>query len=193
MTVWHWVRHGPTHAKAMVGWTDLPADLSDTAALARLSNALPTDALVVSSDLIRASQTADAIQGNRARLDHRHGLREMNFGAWENLSSLSIPEADSERARAFWENPGEVGPPDGECWNDFSRRVHDEIERLESELPDTPIVAVAHFGVVLAALQLASGMAARNLFSFKIDNLSVTRIERLNGGRWRVLGVNHLP
>ena len=37
MTRLWWVRHGPTHAKAMVGWRDLPADLSDTAALARLA------------------------------------------------------------------------------------------------------------------------------------------------------------
>ena len=30
------IRHGPTHAKGMVGWSDLAADLSDTQALARL-------------------------------------------------------------------------------------------------------------------------------------------------------------
>ncbi|MCX8953857.1 histidine phosphatase family protein, partial [Ruegeria sp. NA] len=36
MTRLHLVRHGPTHAKTMVGWSDLPADLSDTAALRRL-------------------------------------------------------------------------------------------------------------------------------------------------------------
>ena len=28
MTRFWLVRHGPTHAKTMVGWTDLPADLS---------------------------------------------------------------------------------------------------------------------------------------------------------------------
>ena len=56
-----WVRHGPTHAKAMVGWTDLPADLSDAARLARLTDHLPSDALVISSDLSRAAATADVI------------------------------------------------------------------------------------------------------------------------------------
>ena len=34
MRLW-WVRHGPTHEKAMTGWRDVPADLSDTAAIAR--------------------------------------------------------------------------------------------------------------------------------------------------------------
>ena len=60
----HWVRHGPTHAKTLVGWTDLPADLSNTAQLQRLSDHLPQDAVVISSDLIRAADTADAIAGN---------------------------------------------------------------------------------------------------------------------------------
>ncbi len=54
------VRHGPTHAKGMVGWTDLPADLSDGAALARLNAHLP-QVPVISSDLTRAVATADAL------------------------------------------------------------------------------------------------------------------------------------
>ena len=61
MTTLWMVRHGPTHAKAMIGWTDLPADLSDTDAIARLRTELP-DAPIVSSDLIRAVATADALQ-----------------------------------------------------------------------------------------------------------------------------------
>ncbi|MEJ1993014.1 MAG: phosphoglycerate mutase family protein, partial [Maritimibacter sp.] len=55
------VRHGPTHQKNFVGWRDVPADLSDTAALARLSAALPDSAALISSDLIRAIATADAV------------------------------------------------------------------------------------------------------------------------------------
>ena len=54
MTRFHLVRHGPTHEKTFVGWRDVPADLSDHAAIARLHEGLPQDALVVSSDLIRA-------------------------------------------------------------------------------------------------------------------------------------------
>jgi len=37
MTTLWLVRHGPTHAKAMIGWTDLPADLSDAGAIAPAS------------------------------------------------------------------------------------------------------------------------------------------------------------
>lgn len=193
MSSWYWVRHGPTHAKAMVGWSDLPADLSDTAALGRLSAALPDEALVVSSDLIRARDTATAIEGGRMRLAHRQGLREMNYGDWEGRGFAEIAQTDPERARKFWETPGRTGPPNGESWIAFSQRIFREIDALGTEHPDQPLVVVAHFGVILAALQLASGMAARNVFSFRIDNLSVTRIDRLEGGKWRVTGVNNLP
>ena len=81
MTRFWWVRHGPTHAKTMVGWQDAPADLSDQRALARLSEYLPQEAVVISSDLIRASATADAIESRRKRLPHDPALREIHFGA----------------------------------------------------------------------------------------------------------------
>jgi alpha-ribazole phosphatase len=91
------VRHGPTHAKSFVGWTDLPADLSDTAALARLEIALP-DVPVVSSTLDRAVKTADAIQGVRPRLPHDPRLRETHFGDWENLTWAQIQDRACMRA-----------------------------------------------------------------------------------------------
>ncbi len=190
---WYWVRHGPTHAKAMVGWSDLPADLSDTAALGRLAAGLPEAALVVSSDLIRARDTASAIARGRERLADRQGLREMNYGDWEGLGFEEIARTDPARARKFWEAPGRIGPPNGEAWNDFSRRIFGEIAALDAAYPERDLVLVAHFGVILAALQFASGMAAKSVFSFRIDNLSVTRIDRLSGEKWRVDRVNHLP
>ena len=83
MSKLHLIRHGPTHAKTMVGWSDLPADLSDHAALARLRSALPNEAVMVSSDLIRASATADAVSSGQLRLPNQPELREINFGDWE--------------------------------------------------------------------------------------------------------------
>ena len=193
MTSWYWVRHGPTHAKAMIGWTDMAADLSDTAALERLADALPDAACVVSSDLIRAKDTASAIQRDRHRLAHRSGLREMNYGEWEGLGFTQINERAPALARKFWETPGKAAPPGGESWNRFAARIAAEIEAISTEHPETPMIAVAHFGVILAALQHATKMPARHIFTFKIDNLSVTRLDLLPGGKWRVGGVNHLP
>lgn len=188
----HLVRHGPTHAKAMVGWSDLPADLSDTAALARLSGHLPEKAMVVSSDLSRAVATADAIQGVRPRLPHRAGLREMHFGAWELCSSAEISARDPERARAFWENPGEVRPPGGESWDQARARIDATIDALIADHPGRELIVVAHFGVILMQIQRARRVPAEEVLCQRIDNLSVSTIS-IHGSDWRVEAVNHLP
>ena len=65
MTRFWWVRHGPTHRKDMIGWTDVAADLSDVDRLSRLAAYLPAKAPVICSDLLRCRATADALIGGR--------------------------------------------------------------------------------------------------------------------------------
>ncbi len=190
MSRFFWVRHGPTHAKTMVGWSDLPADLSDSAQLARLSNALPQQALVISSDLLRASATADAIAGSRQRLEHDPDLREIHFGEWE-LARFDEVE-DQARLRAYWENPGDIRPPGGESWHEVAARVDRAVSRLIAKHPGRDIIAVAHFGVILTQVQQALQIGAYEAFSHRIDNLSLTELH-LEDGSWRALRINHLP
>ncbi len=190
MSQFYWVRHGPTHANAMVGWTDLPADLSDTAQLARLTAYLPADALVISSDLIRARDTASAIQGTRQRLPDDSALREINFGAWEMANFDTAPQP--ERLRAFWETPGDLTAPGGESWNIASARVTAAAIALHAAHPGRDIVAVAHMGAILTQVQTALDITAYQAFGHQIANLSVTTLSH-DGARWHALGINHLP
>ena len=191
MTRLHLVRHGPTHAKGMVGWSDLPADLSDTAAIARLTAHLPEAATVVSSDLSRAAATADAIQGARRRLPHRRDLREINFGTWELRSFRDIEAEDPARARAYWETPGDICPPGGESWHQVCARVDAAIDALLAT-HEGDLIVVAHFGVILSQIQRALSLAPDQAFGHRIDNLSVTEIAR-DGDSWQVTRINHLP
>ncbi|MFN4131207.1 MAG: histidine phosphatase family protein [Paracoccaceae bacterium] len=184
----HLVRHGPTHAKAMVGWTDLPADLSDTAAIARLSAHLPVNAALISSDLSRAISTADALSlPTRHRLPHDPALRELHFGTWEMQTFAESEAADPAHIRAFWETPGSVRAPGGEGWNDITARITAALNRL----PDHTIV-VCHFGAILAAMQCCLGLTAQDVFQHKIDNLSVTELRKTPSG-WQALRINHIP
>ncbi|MCI5098064.1 MAG: histidine phosphatase family protein [Rhodobacteraceae bacterium] len=185
------VRHGPTHAKSMVGWSDLPADLSDTAALARLHDFLPAEALVVSSDLQRAVHTADAIQGDRTRLDHHPDLREIHFGAWELRTWADIDAEDPERIRAYWETPGDVRPPGGESWNEVTARVDRAIDHLMQQHAGRDLIVVGHFGMILTQIQRAEQLTAEEAFSHKIDNLSVTEIQTRPD--WKAPLINHNP
>ncbi len=182
------VRHGPTHAKSMVGWSDLPADLSDTSALQRLEAHFPSDAKVVSSDLVRTRTTADAIQGTRERLPDEPELREMHFGDWE-LKRFDEVE-DQDRIRRFWEQPGDVKPPNGESWHQVVSRVDGAIDRLLASHTEN-LVVVAHFGVIVTQIQRALGLTAFEAFGHHIDNLSVTEFEVLPS-RLRALSINQI-
>lgn len=188
-TIW-WVRHGPTHARTMVGWTDLPADLSDTGRLSRLEAFLPDAAVVVSSDLRRAVATADAIQGDRQRLPHVSSLREIHFGAWENKTFAEVEAQDAALIRAYWDSPGDIRPPQGESWNDTTSRVNLAVDDLIAQGHDH-IIAVAHFGVILTQVQRALGLTAYKTLSHKIDNLSVTEL-RFAADLWDAGPINRL-
>lgn len=172
----------------MCGWSDLPADLTDRGALGRLSRALPW-APVVSSDLSRAVATADAIAGPRRRLPHEPALREMHFGAWEMRTHAEAEAEDAARARALWEEPGRHAPPGGESWDALCARVWGALDRL---LAGGEVVAVCHFGPILAALQRARGITATEAFAQRVEPLSLTVLAR-DGGGWRVEAVDRRP
>ena len=189
MTKLWMVRHGPTHAKSMVGWSDIPADLSDTAAIARLRNFLP-DAPVVSSDLIRATATADILKPS-SRLPHDKNLREINFGDWELKTFSAVEAEDPQTLRAYWETPGHVAPPNGESWNAVQHRVDGAIDdHLHGGHKD--LIVVAHFGVILTQVQRALGIGPYEAFSHRIDNLSATVLGHSNNG-WAVEHINNIP
>ena len=185
MTVFHWVRHGPTHATGMIGRTDLPADLSDAAALERLSAALPGGAPVISSDLARAVATADAIGAGRPRLPHDARLREIDFGDWEGLRHDEVE--DQAAIRAFWDDPGARGAPGGESWDVLSARVSAAADALR-HLPE--VIVVAHFGAILTQVQRGLGIDALEAFGHRIDTLSLTVVR---DDPWAAPVVNRLP
>ncbi|XDA98415.1 histidine phosphatase family protein [Sulfitobacter sp. LCG007] len=193
MTVWHWVRHGPTHAKSFVGWRDIPADLSDAAAIERLNAALPADAYLISSDLLRASATADVLgTPGRRRLPAERDLREFDFGDWDGLHFSEVAERDPDLSRAYWERPGVPAPPGGESWNAAARRINAAVDRLSDAHAGAHVIAVAHIGTILTQVCRARAETPVDTIARKIDNLSVTEIH-WNGEQGRVARINHLP
>jgi len=192
MTTLWWVRHGPTHQKAFTGWRDVPADLSDTAKIARLNAYLPDTAVLVSSDLIRASASADCLaSATRQRLADNPDLREFNFGDWDGKNFAQVAKTHGDLSREYWENPGDVAPPNGESWNVAAARITGAVERLISEHPGSDIIIVAHMGTILTRLQRAGPMPAKEAISHVVEPLSVTR-QHLQGGVWRNCEINHI-
>lgn len=192
MTTLHLVRHGPTHQKNFVGWRDVPADLSDSAQIARLHAHLPAEAVIISSDLIRATATADAVQSGRSRLPHDPGLREFNFGDWDGKHFSEVADSHPDLSRAYWENPGDIAPPNGESWNAAATRISQSVDKLCDTYPGQHIIVVAHIGAILTQVQRALLTPANEVIGSKIDNLSVTDLTVTEQG-WHLGRINHLP
>ena len=193
MTTWHWIRHGPTHEETLVGWRDVPADLSDTAQIARLNAHLPQRAFLVSSDLVRATATADVLgHPERQRLPHKPELRELDFGLWDGMHASDVSKHHPELSKAYWTTPGDIAAPNGESWNMAARRINAAVDRLNVMYPNEHIIAVAHFGVILTQVQRALNISAKAAFDHKIDNLSATQIT-VSPARWDVTHINHSP
>lgn len=187
-----WVRHGPTHARAFAGWRDIPADLSDHAALARLDTHLPRDAVLISSDLIRASATADRLAHGRHRLPHRADLREIHFGDWDGLTFAEVSARWPDLSRAYWDTPGTIAPPGGESWNKAATRVGAAADALLAAHQGRDIVVVAHFGTILTQVQRALSLTPQQALAQGIDNLSVTCLHH-DGIAWGAGRINHVP
>jgi broad specificity phosphatase PhoE len=187
-----WLRHAPTHARAFAGWRDVPADLSDHAAIARLDAHLPRRAVLVSSDLSRAVVTADALGRGRERLPHDRGLREFDFGEWDGLTHAEVSARWPDLSRRYWEEPGHTAAPGGESWIAAEARVSAAADALLAAYPGRDIIAVAHFGAILTQYARAAGLSPVRALAQDIAPLSVTRLA-FDGAGWQVEAVNHRP
>ncbi len=200
ITRWWWIRHGPVHNpdRRLYGQNDIDAHFPDDDALAALRGQLPRDALWLTSGLKRTHQTAAALGRDLAECHLHPTLNEQHFGDWQGLDFASLKQlgADFER---LWNDPGETRPPGGESFADVLDRVGQTVTRLTAKHAGRDIVAVAHGGSIRAALALALGLDARAALGFRIDTLSLTRIDHVPRGaepspgsltRWQVGGVN---
>ncbi len=172
------VRHAPIRfagPPVLAGRSDLPADLSDAAGLARLATALPK-AAVLTSPARRARQTAAAL-GLHGPTDA--ALWEQDFGAWEGRALADLPDLGPLDAATLAAHR----PPGGESFTDLCARVWPLIDALERDT-----VIVAHAGVIRAALARALGAPAAGL-AFRIDAPSVTELARA-GSDWAICRVN---
>ena len=190
MTRFWLVRHGPPHQKTFTGWRDVPADLSDTAALKRLSDYLPQKALLTSSDLSRAMTTADAIAESRTRLPVRKTLREFDFGVWDGMHHTEVAKRDPILSRVFWEKPGSLAPPDGESWNAVTSRVTTSLHHLAQQHHGADIIVVGHMGMIMTMIAQCGGTPYAAM-GHKIDNLSITDMQLTLQG-WQIGTINYL-
>jgi alpha-ribazole phosphatase len=188
-TMFRLVRHaavdGPKGTKGTKGtiWPpSAPANLSDRGSFDLLRAHLPQDAKAYASPAQRTIDTAKALQLDPVLVDE---FAEQDFGDWTGRRHDDLATAGGEAYAQFWNDPARSIPPGGESFEDQVARVRQGIDRIESG----SAILVIHSGTIRAMLCIALDIAPQAALRFALDPLSLTRIERLEGG-WRVMSVN---
>jgi broad specificity phosphatase PhoE len=199
-TQWWWVRHAPVPDGGRIyGQRDLDCDCSDGGIFAALARELPREAVWVTSNLRRATQTAAAIH---AAMGQPHEpvvvpeLAEQDLGDWQGLDRQKFLASRVPR-RPFWFSAANERAPGGESFDDLVARASSAIKRLTERFAGRTIIAVTHGGTIKAALALALRLESEAALAFAIENCSITRLDHIEPEvgvyEWRVQAVNHRP
>lgn len=199
-TRWWWIRHAPvTHLAGFIyGDSDPEADVTELALFQSVARKLPQEALWVITSLQRTAQTAEAIAHAGCDVPEplvEPELREQGFGEWHGRAHAEHDATRSDPFVGIWNCAPHETPPGGESFVALMRRTAAAVERLTEAHRGRDIVCVAHGGTIRAALAMALDLAPAGALAFTIDNVSLTRIDRIHAAppgapRWRVRLVN---
>jgi broad specificity phosphatase PhoE len=169
----------------VIGFTDPALSHEGQAQARRVAAELAGRPLVrvISSDLRRASQTADIVAApHHLEVETTPALREIHFGKWEGrtLSDLWI---DEPVAAAAWESDVRFTPPSfGESLDELERRVARFWESLQ-QLPQPGEVAIVAHGGSLAALRsLITGAPVGECLAMRLDPGGVLALDTGRSG-----------
>ena len=205
---WWWIRHAPVVGfdGRFYGGADVDCDVSDTASFISLTSWLPRDAIWLTSHLKRSHKTADAlVAAGLAPVERieEPDIGEQQYGDWEGITYAELAERQLEAANGepwhkFWLAPADYrAPGGGESFVDVINRVAEVTRRITQAYPGHDIIAVAHGGVIRAALAYTLEIDPDKALCLSVENLSTTRIDHIEGpgigGDWRVVFVNVRP
>jgi alpha-ribazole phosphatase len=169
--------------------------LEQTPMYRALAERLPRPAVWKVTPLSRTRRTAEAIFTAgypSSDLAVEPDLIEQSLGEWQGLPHADLPPKLTHPKHAFWPLAGAEKPPGGESMVEVIARSGAALERLARTHEDRDVVIVSHGGTIRAAVAHALGVDADHTLHLSIQNLSLTRLERLPEG-WRVVCVNELP
>jgi probable phosphoglycerate mutase len=173
------VRHGLSEWNAsgrVQGQADPPLSPPGRDEARRLAPlvAAQAPALVVSSDLSRARETAEILAAGPVETDPR--WRESLMGEWTGRAALELL-ADPSGAFARWRD-GREGAPGGESFDELRARAGAAVRDLVARGRGCALV-VTHGGLVRAAVAELAGLSPWSLVP--VPNASMTVIETTSG------------
>lgn len=157
----------------MLGRTDAPLSEKGRAAVAHQIAQREWSA-ILSSPLVRACETAEIASGaSGAAAEIDPAWREIDFGDWDGMPRKTL--AEDPRFAAFYANPEEHGPPNGEPTAEVRARITDALSRLAER--DGPTLVVTHGGAIRMALSVLLAIPLERLWAIRIAYATRVRVE----------------
>jgi probable phosphoglycerate mutase len=147
--------------------------------------------VLISSQFQRARETAEIISPSLGGLPIEivDGFGEHDPG--EECDGITFDEFVDRYGERDWENdPFTVGFPGGETLAAFHLRIGEAISRVVHEHTGKTVVITCHGGVIDAALRQALRAPAIGSFDIWTLNTSITELQLVRPGRWRLLRYN---
>ncbi|MGJ8524514.1 2,3-bisphosphoglycerate-dependent phosphoglycerate mutase [Halomonadaceae bacterium LMG 33818] len=143
------LRHGACERGDILrGRTNVP--LSDTGRrqIALRAETLTPPELIFTSPLQRCQSSAQALSEQwNVPMIVLDDLAEMDFGEWDGKPIASIHETAPNALAAFWADPENAIPPQGESLHDFRERINRAWTSITSHHAER-ILVITHAGVI---------------------------------------------
>ncbi len=197
------VRHGETASNAsgqFQGHLDVPLNDRGRAQATALASALAGVSfdLVMSSDLLRAAETATLTVNGRHVVEMSAALREMHYGILQGVQYSEAAQILAAHGLADDWASGSFGRrglrlPEGESPRQVQRRLRTVLDRVDATMQANPqgsnSMLVAHGGTLSILTTMLLQLPLHRRVAFRYHNCSVTRMTRIDDG-WQMDGHN---
>ncbi|CAM3600379.1 histidine phosphatase family protein [Halomonas sp. FME1] len=178
------LRHGePVGGRMLRGSTDHPLSdagwqqVTDAVMRHTVEGHLPYDA-IVTSPLMRCREFALWL-GEEFDLPVQveDDLAELHLGQWEGKTYAEVTAVEgTARMGAFWHNPAEVAPPDGETLQAFDARLAEVWRRLLLHPPGQHVLIVAHLFVCNGLLRQVLEQPLSRVLAMDLPYAAMSRV-----------------
>ncbi|MEW6704492.1 MAG: histidine phosphatase family protein [Pseudomonadota bacterium] len=185
-------RHGETDWNRELrfqGQLDVPLNEAGRLQAQRLAERLGLEAVdhIVSSDLLRARQTAQACAERLGLALHSDaGLREQSFGMLEGLSAQQVRRSHPEVWADWSRHDADYAVPGGESTRAFAGRVLQAVQRLAQAHAGRTLLVVTHGGTLDMLWRVARAAPLHGPRTCAIPNCGISRM-RCIGERLLIL------
>ncbi|NQZ30219.1 MAG: histidine phosphatase family protein [Oceanospirillaceae bacterium] len=178
------LRHGKTTAgSAYIGSTDVALTETGVEQMQysvdqALANGQRWD-LIVSSPLMRCANFAQTLATELGLdLQVERYLAEYHFGDWEGQTALQVMDKYPGKLEAFWQDPVNNVPRNGEDLIAFSLRVDQLIDTLNNQYADKQLLLICHGGVMRYLLSKADQQPINAMLNYPVEHGQLVRLSK---------------